>query len=102
MESPQYQTILQNPSLAKAAKIIKSGISRHRTVVIAGKCIVEYDGRAKSRLEVGERLVIFKPDGSALVHRPKDYSPVNWQPPGSIFHTKFFCFQLVRFLLHSP
>jgi RecB family endonuclease NucS len=88
MESPQRQTILQNPSLTRAANVIKSGISRHRTVVIAGKCIVDYDGRAKSRLEVGERLVIFKPDGSALVHRPKDYSPVNWQPPGSIFHTR--------------
>ena len=88
MESPQRQTILQNPSLKDAADIIKQGISRHRTVVIAGKCIVDYDGRASSKLEEGERLVIFKPDGSALVHRPKDYSPVNWQPSGSIFSTK--------------
>jgi RecB family endonuclease NucS len=88
MESPKRQTILQNPSLKSAINIIKSGISRHRTVVIAGKCSVEYDGRAKSTLEEGERLVIFKTDGSALVHRPKDYSPVNWQPSGSIFRTK--------------
>ena len=88
MESPLRQTILQNPSLKDAADIIKQGISRHRTVVIAGKCIVDYDGRASSKLEIGERLVIFKPDGSALVHRPKDYSPVNWQPSGSIFSTK--------------
>jgi len=88
MESPQRQTILQNPSLKDAVDIIKQGISRHRTVVIAGKCTVDYDGRASSKLESGERLVIFKPDGSALVHRPKDYSPVNWQPSGSIFNTK--------------
>ena len=88
MESPQRQTILQNPSLKDAADIIKQGISRHRTVVIAGKCTVDYDGRASSKLEAGERLVVFKPDGSALVHRPKDYSPVNWQPSGSIFNTK--------------
>jgi len=88
MEYPQRQTILQNPSLKDAADVIKQGISRHRTVVIAGKCIVDYDGRASSKLEEGERLVIFKPDGSALVHRPKDYSPVNWQPSGSIFNTK--------------
>jgi len=87
MESPQRQIILQNPSLKDAEPVIKSGISRHRTVVIAGKCTVEYDGRASSKLEEGERLVIFKPDGSALVHRPKDYSPVNWQPSGSIFQT---------------
>lgn len=88
MESPQRQTIMENPSLSEAENVIKSGISRHRTVVIAGECTVDYDGRASSKLEKGERLVIFKPDGSALVHRPKDYSPVNWQPSGSIFHTK--------------
>ena len=88
MEHPQRQTILQNPSLKEAVEVIKQGISRHRTVVIAGKCTVDYDGRASSKLESGERLVIFKPDGSALVHRPKDYSPVNWQPSGSVFHTK--------------
>ena len=87
MEFPQRQTILQNPNLKDAEPVIKAGISRHRTVVIAGKCTVEYDGRASSKLEEGERLVIFKPDGSALVHRPKDYSPVNWQPAGSIFQT---------------
>jgi RecB family endonuclease NucS len=88
MESPQRQTILQNPSLEDAENVIKSGISRHRTVVIAGKCTVDYDGRASSKLDEGERIIIFKPDGSALVHRPKDYSPVNWQPSGSIFQTK--------------
>ncbi len=80
--------MLQNPPLKEAERIIKSGISRHRTVVIAGKCSVDYDGRASSKLEAGDRLVIFKPDGSALIHRPKDYSPVNWQPSGSIFNTK--------------
>jgi RecB family endonuclease NucS len=88
MESPSRKKLLQNPSLKEAVGIIKSGISKHRTVVIAGNCTVDYDGRASSKLEEGERLVIFKPDGSALVHRPKDYSPVNWQPSGSIFNTK--------------
>jgi RecB family endonuclease NucS len=88
MESPQHQIILQNPALKEAEGVIKSGISRHRMVVIAGKCTVDYDGRASSKLESGERLVVFKPDGSALVHRPKDYSPVNWQPSGSIFKTQ--------------
>ncbi len=28
-----------------------------------------------------------KEDGSVLVHRPKGYEPVNWQPPGSVFYT---------------
>jgi RecB family endonuclease NucS len=88
MQSPKRQITLQNPELKDAVNVIKSGVSRHRTLVLAGKCTVDYDGRASSKLEEGERLVIIKPDGSTLVHRPKDYSPVNWQPSGSIFHTK--------------
>ena len=67
---------------------VKSGISHKKIVIIAGRCTVEYEGRASSSLGSGERLVILKPDGSALVHRPKDYSPVNWQPPGSLFQTQ--------------
>jgi RecB family endonuclease NucS len=82
------QQIIPNPSLGEAETVVKSGISRHRTVVIVGECTVDYDGRASSKLESGERLVIFKSDGSALIHRPKHYSPVNWQPSGSIFNTK--------------
>lgn len=88
MEQLPRQITLQNPNLEEAARVIKLGISRHRVVIIAGNCSVDYEGRASSTLSDGERLVIFKPDGSALVHRPRDYSPVNWQPSGSIFKTK--------------
>jgi RecB family endonuclease NucS len=88
METPQKQVILENPDLREASRAIKSGISKHRTVIITGRCSVDYAGRASSRLEPGERVVLIKPDGSALVHRPRDYSPVNWQPSGSLFRTR--------------
>lgn len=88
MEKPLRQAVLDNPQLTDAYAAIKSGISHKKIVVAAGMCSVEYEGRANSMLSPGERLAIFKPDGSALVHRPKDYSPVNWQPPGSIFQTR--------------
>ncbi len=88
MEHPRRQIVLENPTLRDAGKAVKTGVSRHRTVIIAGRCSVDYEGRASSRLEPGERVVLFKPDGSALVHRPKDYSPVNWQPAGSLFRTR--------------
>lgn len=87
MKAPKRQTILSNPSLEEALLAIKSGISRHRTVIITGSFTVDYEGRASSRLEEGQRIAIFKPDGSALIHRPRDYSPVNWQPSGSLFNT---------------
>lgn len=86
---------LENPTNKEAYTEIKAGISRHKTVIVAGECTVEYDGRAASRLELGERLVIFKSDGSALIHRPRDYSPVNWQPSGSLFNTKLIEGKLV-------
>jgi RecB family endonuclease NucS len=88
METPQRQLVLENPTLKEAEKAVKGGVSRHRTVIIAGECTVEYDGRASSKLGPGNRVALLKPDGSALVHRPRDYSPVNWQPSGSIFRTR--------------
>jgi len=49
---------------------------------------VHYVGRASSTLELGERILIIKSDGSLLVHRPVGYEPVNWQPAGSVFHVQ--------------
>ena len=88
MEKQPRQVVQASPSIDDAYTVVKSGISHKKIVIIAGKCTVEYEGRASSSLGPGERLAIFKPDGSALVHRPKEYSPVNWQPPGSLFQTK--------------
>jgi len=88
MEKAPRQIILEAPSLEYALPFVKSGISHKRLVILAGRCSVEYEGRASSSLGPGERLIILKSDGSALIHRPKDYSPVNWQPPGSLFQTK--------------
>jgi RecB family endonuclease NucS len=88
VETPRRQLVLENPSLDEAEKAVQGGVSTHRTVIIAGECTVEYNGRASSSLGQGERVTLLKPDGSALVHRPRDYSPVNWQPSGSLSRTR--------------
>jgi RecB family endonuclease NucS len=80
------QVVLTNPKLTEAAMVIEKAFVQRRTLIVAGKCRVQYTGRAKSTLELGERVLIIKEDGSLLVHRPVGYEPVNWQPPGSIFH----------------
>lgn len=80
--------VLNRPAIDEAYRAVKAGISRHKNVIIVGNCWVDYEGRASSKLGPGERVVLFKSDGSALVHRPRDYSPVNWQPPGSLFRTR--------------
>ncbi|MFW6116952.1 MAG: endonuclease NucS [Thermoproteota archaeon] len=74
------------PDIQEAENMVKRGISQRRTILLVGNCWVHYRGRASSKLDPGERILIIKDDGSLLVHRSEGYEPVNWQPPGCIFH----------------
>ena len=88
MNQPNKLSVLTEPTLAETAVLIERAFAQRRTLIVAGTCHVNYVGRARSTLELGERLLIIKSDGSLLVHRPVGYDPVNWQPPGSVFHVK--------------
>jgi len=79
--------VLEEPTKEKALETVRSALSRQRMIIIVGNCWVDYHGRARSTLSPGERILIIKGDGSVLVHRPRGYEPVNWQPPGCIFHS---------------
>jgi len=70
-----------NLSMNEAAELLEGAFRARNFVIIVGDCRVEYEGRASSTLEWGERVTIIKRDGSVLVHRPTGYEPVNWQPP---------------------
>jgi RecB family endonuclease NucS len=78
--------VLVSPNITEAEKTVEETVLQHKTLLVVGNCWVHYLGRAKSKLEPGERILIIKEDGSLLVHRPVGYEPVNWQPPGCIFH----------------
>jgi RecB family endonuclease NucS len=79
---------LENPNVEEAAKFVKEAVSERKAVILVGNCWVDYKGRASSKLEPGERIVLIKEDGSVLVHRPAGYEPVNWQPAGCLFQTR--------------
>jgi len=79
---------LERPGPEIAREAVKSGISEQRCVIIIGECEVSYKGRASSKLEPGERVVFIKEDGALLVHRPSEYSPVNWMPPKCLYETR--------------
>jgi len=79
--------VLETPTNEEALEAVRSALSRRMTMIIAGNCWVDYQGRARSTLNPGERILIIKEDGSVLVHRPRGYEPVNWQPPGCIFYS---------------
>lgn len=79
--------VLNNPSVEQATILIREAVSESKAVILVGNCWVDYRGRASSKLEPGERIVLIKEDGSVLVHRPVGYEPVNWQPAGCLFQT---------------
>lgn len=72
--------LLQKPKFSEASEILEEYLKRDFTVQVNGLCTVNYQGRAKSKLDRGERLVIKKQDSAILVHGPENYQPKNWQP----------------------
>jgi RecB family endonuclease NucS len=70
----------KNPNLDEAKEMLEEYLPREFTVQVNGLCTVNYQGRAKSKLDRGERLVIKKQDSAILVHGPENYQPKNWQP----------------------
>lgn len=73
---------LHRPSHRETLNQLEAAFERGDMITIFGRCTVEYEGRATSSLGPGDRLLILKPDGSALVHTDEKRTPVNWQPPG--------------------
>ncbi len=74
------EKLLENPDFEEAAEVLKEYLRREYTVQINGLCTVNYQGRAKSKLDRGERIVFKKQDSALLVHGPENYQPKNWQP----------------------
>ncbi|NHN57570.1 DUF91 domain-containing protein [Halorussus sp. JP-T4] len=74
---------LSRPDPAAARDRVAAAVDRGGMVTVFGRCTVDYEGRAASTLGPGDRLVVLKPDGTALVHTDEGQKPVNWQPPGS-------------------
>jgi len=74
---------LRSPAPREALTALSDAVDAGALVTVHGRCRVVYDGRASSELGPGDRLVVLKPDGAALVHTDEGRTPVNWQPPGS-------------------
>ncbi|MBW3583667.1 MAG: DUF91 domain-containing protein [Euryarchaeota archaeon] len=79
--------ILREPEPEAALAFLQSALAglkehRGRLVQVFANCTVDYQGRAASTLDQGERLIMLKPDGTLLVHTGEKSKPVNWMPPG--------------------
>lgn len=71
----------KNPDMERLLQIITEGLSKRAFITIMASCRVYYDGRATSRLELGDRIILIKSDGSFIIHQDRNLEPVNWQPP---------------------
>src|ERR1041385_6700903 len=82
--------LLRDPDAAAALQFFQSELagltnqSGHLIQAVAD-CQDHYQGRARSLLNRGERLLLLKPDGTFLIHTGAKAKPVNWQPPGATF-----------------
>lgn len=75
--------ILEKPNPEEAYDLIEEALRKRATILIFACCKVNYEGRALSELNWGERIIMIKPDGAFLIHQEKKVEPVNWQPPKS-------------------
>lgn len=82
------EKIIQNPDFSEVEEVLSEYLKRQYTIQINGLCSVNYQGRAKSKLDRGERLVIKKQDSAILVHGPENYQPKNWQPEVDSYSVK--------------
>ncbi len=78
----------REPDFEEAQRMLQEYLSRKYTVQVNGLCSVNYQGRAKSKLDRGERIVIKKQDSALLVHGPDNYQPKNWQPEVDSWNVK--------------
>jgi len=74
---------LLEPSLEEAAAAVAEALKARAWLVLAGNCETRYEGRAASGSTPGDRIVMVKPDGSVIVHGPRGFKPLNWQPDTS-------------------
>src|SRR5207244_8424798 len=80
--------VLVSPGLDEARLELGKALEARMMVTMIANCTISYSGRTGSYIGEGERLIVLKGDGCVLVHRSRDYQPVNWQPSGCVFQTR--------------
>jgi RecB family endonuclease NucS len=70
-----------NPDNNQLCELLIEGLSKRTFITMISSCKVFYEGRATSRLGLGDRTIIMKADGAFIIHQDRNLEPVNWQPP---------------------
>ena len=68
------------PSINKLFPELLTSVRNRKTVILIAKCNIKYNGRAISKIDWGERIILIKEDKTILIHRKFGSEPINWQP----------------------
>ena len=68
------------PSINKLFPELLASVRNRKTVILIAKCNIKYNGRAISKIDWGERIILIKEDKTILIHRKFGSEPINWQP----------------------
>lgn len=79
MDVTNFENIPISPLDAVAKKL--NATIGEKMIVIAGRNNAYFDGRIKSKLENGDRILVIKKDLSIVLHGPLGVKPLNWQKP---------------------
>jgi len=60
-------------------------LQKKETFVASCRCAIVYSGRVESFLPEGDRIIIIKKDGCAIIHQPEGNNPVNIMKPGTAY-----------------
>jgi len=67
--------------VSEFAEKLSRDLSEHKAVVLTCSCSIEYWGRSRSVVGSGERIIMFKPDTTIIVHSLSGFKPLNWMSP---------------------
>ena len=60
---------------------LSKDLHAHNTIFVACSCSIEYWGRGRSVIGLGERIILLKPDTTIIVHSLSGFKPLNWMSP---------------------
>jgi|GEM_PF-856306 len=69
------------PDLTSTCFKLQDDINNSKTVVLVCSCSIEYWGRSRSVVGVGDRVILIKPDTTIIVHSLSGFKPLNWMSP---------------------
>ena len=60
---------MENPDAQDTLKLINQGLKKRALIILVACSRIFYEGRARSKLEWGDRNIMIKQDGSFLIHQ---------------------------------